>query len=81
MERYMKHVNTPINLTNAELKKWVSKMAELCKPSQVYWCNGSDEEYNRLCNEMVESGTFIRLNPEKGRIHSWPGRILRMWPG
>jgi len=61
----MKHVNTPINLTNAELKKWVSKMAELCKPSQVYWCNGSDEEYNRLCNEMVESGTFIRLNPEK----------------
>lgn len=61
----MKHVNTPINLTNAELKRWVSKMAELCKPSEVYWCNGSDEEYNRLCNEMVESGTFIRLNPEK----------------
>ncbi len=61
----MKHINTPINLTNAELKKWVSKMAELCKPSQIYWCNGSDEEYNRLCNEMVESGTFIRLNNEK----------------
>ncbi|WP_114792536.1 phosphoenolpyruvate carboxykinase (GTP) [Niabella yanshanensis] len=61
----MKHINTPINLTNAELKKWVSKMAELCKPSQVYWCNGSDEEYNRLCNEMVETGTLIRLNPEK----------------
>ncbi|MGN7787897.1 phosphoenolpyruvate carboxykinase (GTP) [Niabella sp. 22666] len=61
----MKHINTPINLTNAELKKWVSKMAELCKPSQIYWCNGSDEEYSRLCNEMVESGTFIRLNIEK----------------
>ncbi|MGE9313459.1 phosphoenolpyruvate carboxykinase (GTP) [Niabella sp. CJ426] len=61
----MKHINTPINLTNAELKKWVSKMAELCKPSQIYWCNGSDEEYSRLCNEMVESGTFIRLNTEK----------------
>lgn len=61
----MKHINTPINLTNAELKKWVSKMAELCKPSEIYWCNGSDEEYSRICNEMVESGTFIRLNTEK----------------
>ncbi len=61
----MKHINTPINLTNAELKKWVSKMVDLCKPSQVYWCNGSDEEYSRLCDEMVENGTFIRLNAEK----------------
>jgi phosphoenolpyruvate carboxykinase (GTP) len=40
-------------------------MALLCRPDQVYFCDGSQEEYDRLCNQMVESGTFKRLNPEK----------------
>ncbi|MFN3683224.1 MAG: phosphoenolpyruvate carboxykinase (GTP) [Fimbriimonadaceae bacterium] len=45
--------------------EFVRKAAELCKPDSIHWCDGSQEEYDRLCQEMVASGTFIRLNPEK----------------
>lgn len=61
----MKHVNLPLNFFNKELNSWISQMAELCKPVAVHWCDGSDDEYQRLCNEMADNGTLIRLNPQK----------------
>ena len=50
---------------NAKLIAWVNSWVEICKPDAVYWCDGSKEEYDRLCNEMVDSGLAIRLNPAK----------------
>ncbi len=41
------------------------RMAQYLEPTNVHWCDGTDEEYDRLCNLLVEKGTFIRLNPEK----------------
>jgi phosphoenolpyruvate carboxykinase (GTP) len=59
-----KTLEAPSAVQHKELVAWVDKMAALCKPDQVYWCNGSKEEYDRLCEEMVAGGTFIKLNPE-----------------
>ena len=51
--------------TNAKLRAWVDEMTGLCKPAQVVWVDGSQEEYDRLCQMMVDAGTFVRLNPAK----------------
>jgi phosphoenolpyruvate carboxykinase (GTP) len=50
---------------NKKLLAWVEENIKLCAPDAVHWCDGSPAEYNRLCNLMVEAGTFIRLNEAK----------------
>jgi phosphoenolpyruvate carboxykinase (GTP) len=60
-----KTIAAPTSAKHKKLLAWVKEMTALCKPDQVYWCNGSQEEYDRLCDEMVAGGTFIRLDPEK----------------
>ncbi len=54
--------------TNKHLIRWVEKMAELCEPERIHWVDGSQKEYDRLCEELVAAGTFTRLNPKL-----WPG--------
>src|SRR5882724_6200539 len=59
-----KHTST-YAVNHTTLKNWVKQIADQCKPDQVYWCDGSREEYDEMCNELVEKGTFIRLNESK----------------
>ena len=50
--------------TNKDLLSWVNEMVNLTQPSHVHWCDGSNEEYDKLCRGMVEAGTLIPLNNE-----------------
>ncbi len=58
-------INPPAFVKNPRLIQWVSEIAALTLPDQVYWCDGSVEEYDRLCAQMVASGTMKKLNPAK----------------
>ena len=58
-------VQAPSYVKNAKLIAWVADMAALCKPEHIEWCDGSQAEYDRLCQLLVDGGTFTRLNPAK----------------
>lgn len=52
---------------NKKLLQWIDEVTTLCQPDRIHWCDGSQEEYDQLAEEMVQAGTFVRLNPKK-----WP---------
>ena len=68
--------------TNQRLKHWVSDWVEVMQPADVYWCDGSAAEYERLCQELVDSGTFTKLDeakrPNSYWAHSDPGDVARV---
>ena len=57
------NLNAPSYVKNARLIAWVADMAALCKPDNIYWCDGSDEEYNRLCQQLVDGRHLQKAQP------------------
>ncbi|MBP9212237.1 MAG: phosphoenolpyruvate carboxykinase (GTP), partial [Bacteroidetes bacterium] len=55
----------PSYVKHERLKQWVKEIAALTKPDSVYWCDGSEKEYDEMCETMVRTGTFKRLDPKK----------------
>jgi phosphoenolpyruvate carboxykinase (GTP) len=68
--------------TNQRLQAWVAEWEAILEPAEVYWCDGSDAEYERLCDGLVASGTFTRLDdskrPNSFWAHSDPGDVARV---
>ncbi len=58
-------MNHPKWVQNQELVEWVKETAELTKPDKIEWIDGSQEENDRLCQELVDGGTFVKLNEKK----------------
>jgi phosphoenolpyruvate carboxykinase (GTP) len=75
-------MSTPTNLQNEALSTWVAEMTELCEPIDVRWCDGTDEEYDELTQELVDAGTFIKLNdtlrPDSFLARSDPSDVARV---
>jgi len=67
---------------HGQLRQWVADLARRTKPANVVWCDGSQAEYERLCDELVAKGTFIRLNPalrpKSFLARSHPSDVARM---
>jgi phosphoenolpyruvate carboxykinase (GTP) len=68
--------------TNAKLLAWVDQVADLTRPDAIHWCDGSAEEYDELCRQLVEAGTFERLSeakrPGSYLARSDPGDVARV---
>ncbi|MCB9382196.1 MAG: phosphoenolpyruvate carboxykinase (GTP) [Acidimicrobiaceae bacterium] len=68
--------------SNSRLQQWVADWAAVLQPADIYWCDGSAEEYDRLCQQLVDSGTFAKLDdakrPNSYWAHSDPGDVARV---
>jgi len=68
--------------TNKKLLAWVEEMAKMCQPDSVYWCDGSEEEYNKMTDLLVANGTFKKLNdnlrPNSFYCQSDPSDVARV---
>ena len=73
---------TTVPTTHQRLQEWVDEAVKLCEPEDVHWCDGSAEEYDRLCRALVEAGTFERLSdakrPNSYLARSDPGDVARV---
>ena len=69
----MSDISFPAYVKNSKARAWVEEMVSLCKPKQVHWCDGSQAEYDQMCNLLVSNGTFIKLN-ESRRPNSYLAR-------
>ncbi|MCW2801738.1 MAG: phosphoenolpyruvate carboxykinase, partial [Aeromicrobium sp.] len=64
-------ISSTYRTSHAKLQSWVDEVAALTKPARIYWCEGTPEEWVTLTDDLVASGTFVRLNEEKKPNSFW----------